>query len=267
MNDEQKNNSIVTITPNMETPQTSKTPNENNNIPGSNSIPGSNLSPVGVISTPSATPVSGSVGVANNNQTPQSLSNENVLSVNANQIIPPTANNTINTSAPVNNIPITQEPNLELKIDSSTPFDIGVTTQGPITSNPTLNSEIPANNNIPTFTSTETPMNSVTTNTASNSINNNSIPLTNDSINTNSNGENIVSVGKYLGNLILFSIPLIGFIMLLVKAFGNKNDQNISNLAKAQLLLALIIIILGVILRIIFSSLLAGIAPSTPYGI
>lgn len=66
------------------------------------------------------------------------------------------------------------------------------------------------------------------------------------------NNDNIVSVKKYLGHMILFSIPVVGFVMLIVKAFSKK-DKNISNYAKAQLLLAIIVTVLSVIITLVIS--------------
>lgn len=68
-----------------------------------------------------------------------------------------------------------------------------------------------------------------------------------------SNGvnDNIVSVGKYLGYIVLFCIPIVGFVMLIVKAFFDKKDKNISNLAKAQLLLSVIGVVIAIIFMII----------------
>lgn len=61
----------------------------------------------------------------------------------------------------------------------------------------------------------------------------------------------VVSVGKYLGYFFLFAIPVIGFIMLVVKAF-DKKDKNISNFAKAQLLFGVIVGAVAIVLSIIF---------------
>lgn len=63
---------------------------------------------------------------------------------------------------------------------------------------------------------------------------------------------NIVPVKKYLGYMILFSIPLVGFVMLIVKACS-KNDKNISNYAKAQLLLVVIMTVLSIIITVLIT--------------
>ena len=57
----------------------------------------------------------------------------------------------------------------------------------------------------------------------------------------------VVSVKRYMLYIILFSIPVIGLVVLIVKFF-DKSDKNISNYAKAQLLLSLIGAVIGVIM-------------------
>jgi len=57
----------------------------------------------------------------------------------------------------------------------------------------------------------------------------------------------VVSVKRYLLYIILFSIPVVGLIVLIVKFF-DKEDKNISNYAKAQLLLSLIGFVVGMIM-------------------
>lgn len=73
--------------------------------------------------------------------------------------------------------------------------------------------------------------------------------------------DNIVSVGKYIGYIILFSIPIVGLIMLIVKAL-DKKDKNISNLARAQLLIGLVVVVLVVLVFVVFGASLIGIASS-----
>ena len=63
----------------------------------------------------------------------------------------------------------------------------------------------------------------------------------------------VVSVKRYMMYIILFSIPVVGLIVLIVKFF-DKNDKNISNYAKAQLLLSLIGAVIGVIMLIFLST-------------
>ena len=64
-----------------------------------------------------------------------------------------------------------------------------------------------------------------------------------------------LSVGSFLGMLILSSLPLVGFILLLVWAFGGNVNQNKQNLARAYLLLSLITLAIGIIITIVSFSL------------
>ncbi len=49
-----------------------------------------------------------------------------------------------------------------------------------------------------------------------------------------------VSIGAYIGYSLLFSLPIIGFIMLLVIAFGSGQSKSLRNFAKAQLIMTAI---------------------------
>ena len=64
--------------------------------------------------------------------------------------------------------------------------------------------------------------------------------------------EHVVSCVKYLGYLFLFIIPVVGFIMMIVKSL-DKKDKNISNFAKAMLIFSILIAVLIVILTFVFS--------------
>ena len=80
---------------------------------------------------------------------------------------------------------------------------------------------------------------------------------------TTSNEANVTTVGKYLGYMFLFAIPIIGFIMLLVTAFGKK-EKSISNFAKAYLLFSLIMGALIIILAMLFASIIVQMVNSMP---
>lgn len=60
----------------------------------------------------------------------------------------------------------------------------------------------------------------------------------------NQNTSQVTSVKDWAIRIFLASIPLIGFILLLVWAFGNDGNKERSNWAKGNLLIALIMIIL-----------------------
>ena len=127
----------------------------------------------------------------------------------------------------------------QLNIETASPFDIGVsaplnTTVANIEVSNNEPQQVPVNNNVDN--STQQPQNDINIKETS-----------------NDNTEEIVSVGKYILHFIIFSIPVIGFIMLIVKALDKKN-KNISNLAKAILIIGVISII---IVAITFALLMA----------
>lgn len=64
-----------------------------------------------------------------------------------------------------------------------------------------------------------------------------------------------VSVGKYIGYSILFSIPLVGFIMLLVTAFSGGTNKSLKNYARAMLVMYVIAIVLVIILAVLMAVL------------
>ncbi len=64
-----------------------------------------------------------------------------------------------------------------------------------------------------------------------------------------------VSVGKYIGYSILFSIPVVGFIMLLITAFSGGTNKSLKNYARAMLVMYVIGIVLGVVLGIVMATL------------
>lgn len=64
-----------------------------------------------------------------------------------------------------------------------------------------------------------------------------------------------VSVGKYIGYSILFSIPVVGFIMLLVTAFSGGTNKSLKNYARAMLVMMAIGVVLGVIIGVLMGVL------------
>lgn len=67
-----------------------------------------------------------------------------------------------------------------------------------------------------------------------------------------------VSIGQFFGYTLLFSVPLIGFIMLLVTAFGSGNSISLKNYAKSMLIWYVIGIALSVIICVIGFALAAA---------
>ena len=266
---------------------------ENSPIPGANLQP----QPVGIISEPLTTP-STSTDLSQDNKsseqssplgtipispvpgmpsptTSQSAMNESqtqmneqvntgsVLSSNSNSV---TSEISTNSKEPESTMTSSNNVVPELKLDSSSPFDIGIgannESNSPLSNQTNLTPDLSAMNTMSTNTTTvQNPVNtnsSVVTSTSEK-------PLTNANPANVTTNDEVVSVKKYLGTLILFSVPIVGFIMLLIKAFSNSENKNISNLAKAQLLYALIIILLYIVIVfllgiILTNNMVAGVA-------
>ena len=60
-----------------------------------------------------------------------------------------------------------------------------------------------------------------------------------------------ISMWGYFGYELLFSIPCVGFILLLVFAFGGTSNVNVRNFARSYFCFVLIMLILLVILAVI----------------
>ena len=64
-----------------------------------------------------------------------------------------------------------------------------------------------------------------------------------------------ISAWGYLGYELLFAIPILGTVICIFKAIGAKN-RNVRNFARAQLLMAFIALVLGLIAHVM------GISPT-----
>lgn len=67
-----------------------------------------------------------------------------------------------------------------------------------------------------------------------------------------------ISMCGYLGYELLFSIPVIGFILLLVFSFRGTQNKNLRNFARSYICLMIIVIVITVILSVTIVS--AGIS-------
>lgn len=67
-------------------------------------------------------------------------------------------------------------------------------------------------------------------------------------------GSEPLTVGQYLGMMLLGAIPLVGFIMYLIWAFGSEVNINRKNYSRAVLIMMLI----GIALSIFFGIVMAG---------
>ena len=70
-------------------------------------------------------------------------------------------------------------------------------------------------------------------------------------------GEQPLSVGQWVGTLLLMLIPVVNIVMLFVWAFGNGHKDR-SNFAKAELIISIIIIAITVVLTILGVSLFSS---------
>lgn len=253
MNNEQNNNSLnsgVSFVP----PASSDNNGLNNN--GGNSVPGANLIPVGG-GVSGATSMGETTG-SNVTFAESVVNNGELLSVNANSVIPgvnDVGESVSSISAPVvsgNSI----DSSASLNVGSASTFDIGISNANSVVASNMSSNQTDSINNVSSGVMANN-LNSIpSAGIASVSDNTNSTPLTSAISNNQDSSDNVVSVGSYLGHIILFSIPVVGFIMLLVKAFSSKTNKNISNFAKAQLILAVIITVLTVVVTIVFGAAL-----------
>ena len=68
-----------------------------------------------------------------------------------------------------------------------------------------------------------------------------------------------ISMWGYFGYQILFNIPLIGFIILLVFAFGGSGNVNVKNFARSQFCVFILFLLLALII-VAFAALGGGLA-------
>lgn len=76
--------------------------------------------------------------------------------------------------------------------------------------------------------------------------------------NKNEKVEEVVSVKKYLVHMLLCFIPIVGIIILIMRALDRK-DKNISNLARAQLLISATLVLLSVVFMFVMGSMVISI--------
>ena len=68
-----------------------------------------------------------------------------------------------------------------------------------------------------------------------------------------------ISMWGYFGYQILFNIPVIGFIILLVFAFGGSGNVNVKNFARSQFCVFILFLLLALII-VAFAALGGGLA-------
>lgn len=67
-----------------------------------------------------------------------------------------------------------------------------------------------------------------------------------------------ISMWGYFGYQILFSIPCVGFIALLIFAFGGTKNVNLKNFARSYFCFTIILVILVVLFTIAFGGAAAA---------
>jgi len=71
-------------------------------------------------------------------------------------------------------------------------------------------------------------------------------------------GNEPLSVGQYVGMMLLSGLPLVGLILLLIWAFGSEANINKRNYARAVLIIALIAIAVGVVFGVAMAGFMAS---------
>ena len=61
-----------------------------------------------------------------------------------------------------------------------------------------------------------------------------------------------LSMWAYVGYQLLFTVPLVGFICLLVFAFGASSNKNLQNFARGVLALRVIAVVIAILITVLF---------------
>lgn len=67
-----------------------------------------------------------------------------------------------------------------------------------------------------------------------------------------------ISMWGYFGYEILFSIPIVGLILLLVFSFGGTGNKNLRNFARSYFCFLILVVIIGVIIAATVGGALAS---------
>ena len=89
-------------------------------------------------------------------------------------------------------------------------------------------------------------------------------PQVNNYYSPSSQVNEVVTVGQWIGTMLLLCIPLVNIILVFVWAFSSTIPKSKSNLMKAALIMWLIGIVIGIILA--FTGAFAGLAMLNQYG-
>ena len=232
MNNEQNNNMFGI-------PNTQPQNNQGNN----QTIPGANLTPI----TPNT--------IESTNQV-----SHPTMSVNPIPGIVTENSNQTNGLPPINNTPLGNNSSIPEIVNSLPPesTNSAINNLGMANSINTAMNNQQLNPVIPEINNPNTMVQPVNNNQAPNNNFGDATPITNQGLNNN---DEVVTVKQYLIYTLLCCIPFVGFIIMLMKAFGNNVNKNISNLAKAQLLLAVIVTVIGFVFGSLLGSLLVNMLP------
>jgi len=66
-----------------------------------------------------------------------------------------------------------------------------------------------------------------------------------------------VTLGDWIVTMILTSLPIVGFVMILVWAFGDGAKPSKKNYARAVIIMAVIGLVIGIISSILFAGIFA----------
>ena len=69
-----------------------------------------------------------------------------------------------------------------------------------------------------------------------------------------------ISMWGYFGYEILFSIPIVGFILLLVFSFGGTKNVNLRNFARSYFCLLILVVIFAIVVAIIGGAAASAVA-------
>ena len=69
-----------------------------------------------------------------------------------------------------------------------------------------------------------------------------------------------ISMLGYFGYEILFSIPIVGFILLLVFSFGGTKNVNLRNFARSYFCLLILVVIFAIVVAIIGGAAASAVA-------
>ncbi len=74
-----------------------------------------------------------------------------------------------------------------------------------------------------------------------------------------------ITAWGYVGYYILYQIPIVGFIIMLMNAFGSNTNVHLKNLSRCYLILYIISFIMVIVALVIFVVTGAGMSSGTGY--